>query len=299
MGKFDKEIKEAQKIADSWEKRSQDDETFFIAMKKNGVKWEKDEVGQIEALVKAKDPTAQNRIDGCRKWLADYQKTCADRYDKHAEFVRGAPRDGVAGICAKLKLAKGSEEYKAVSEALTKVLMTHTKQFKATEAAWQRDLKPRIELLFSKLDTLEKLASGAEKEVTAYGKQFAADVTKYKSMMETAIGSLKVDPAIQAIGNMAKDKNGWLSGSEKARADAYSVYLERVSNIPKLKALSEKNYNRILKSVPQEVRDKIMFARPLKALEIAKQGYDKELDKALLVFKNAKATFEKNYPELV
>ncbi|GMG83979.1 hypothetical protein LNKW23_31930 [Paralimibaculum aggregatum] len=299
MGKYDKQIKEANKIADGWLKTSQEAEEFFIRIKKEQVKWEKDEIKRIEGLVNAKDPAAQGRIEQTRIWLADYRKECEKTYKEHGSFVRGEPRRGSAGICEKLKLKPQDDAYKAVMDAMKKVLISHTKQFMTTENAWSKDLEPRLDLLESKLDTLEKLARGAEGQMDAYGKQLARDLKKYKSDMESAVSALKADQIEKNIKDMTSDREGFLGGLEKARRDAYQLWTDRIAIADRLKELAVKNYKRILKSIPQDVRDKPMFARALKMLELALKEAAKALNEVQGRFKTAKATFEKIYPELV
>lgn len=299
MGKFDKQIKDANKIADGWVTESQKFEVFFNRIKKEQVKWEKDEIKILETLVKAKDPKAPARIDDSRKWLADYRKQCEEQYKEHGDFVRGDPRGGSGRICDLLKIKPKDEAYKPVMDAMKKVLISHTKCFMTTEDAWTKDLEPRLSMLDSKLDTLEKLAKGAEGEMEAYAKQLARDLKKFKTDMEGAIKALKADQIEKNIKDMTSDRDGFLAGNEKARSDAYALWATRISVIEKLKALAVKNHKRIVKSIPQDVSKKPMFAKGMNMLDTALKDTSSGMNDAAGRFKNARATFEKVYPKLV
>lgn len=301
MGKFDKQIKDGLKIAEGWMKRSADDHEFFIGMKKNGIAWEKDAIKRIEGLIKdGEADKALGEIEESETWLKDYESQLKDRYKKHYDFIRGDPRDGAKGICNLLKIKEKDEAYKPVMEGTTKVLMQTTKQFQETEAAWKDDVEVRLKLLFSKLDTLKKLASGEEKEMTAYGKQIVKDLELFRKQVADILVNLKADQCEKDIQQMSTgNRQDFVGGNEKFMRDKYRMYGIRIEAIPKLIDVLEKNYNRILKSIPDEVKGKIMFARSLKTLELTKKKADTDLKAALGAFKMCKATFEKNFAELV
>ena len=298
---FETEIKLAQKVADEWLERSKRDEAYFIGMKKNGVKWEKDNVVLIEKHVNDGEvQEALEAIKTSRTWLADYTHDCEEVFKKHGDFIRGAPRAGSAGICEKIGLKdKKAAVYEAVNKAMTKALLVHTSQFKATEAAWTNDLKPRINLLTSKLDTLEKLAKGESGNMDAYGKQFAKDSVAYLDQMKTALISLKPTMAEKAIKDITSDPGKWCAGDVKSQTDQYKIFNERVSLIENLLLLSEKNYGRVLKSIPDEVKSKLMFARSLNTFKIKHMEILKDLKVAQGTFKTAVAVVAKNYPKII
>jgi hypothetical protein len=297
---FEKEIKQAQKVADVWLKKSKDAEEFFIALKKSGIKWEKDNIKTIENSIERKETNeALEMIKDSRKWIDDYEQQAEKVFDQHAKFVRGAPRAGSKGICEEIGLKPKDDAYKPVNDAMAKALLVHTKQFKATEAAWTADLKPRIDLLRSKLDTLEKLAKGEEGKIDAYVKQFTKDTTAYKDQMEKAVTSLKPTMGELAIKNITQNPATWCSGVAKVQIDQYTIFKDRVALVDKLLQLSEKNYNRVLKSVPEDVKSKLMFQRLLKTFQTAHLKVISELKSAQGIFKTAVAVFEKNYPDLV
>lgn len=298
---FEKEIKEGKKIADAWLKRSKDDEAYFIGLKKNGVAWEKENIKRIELMVADGDLNdAWIAIQECRKWLKGYENDAVTRQKKHFDFVRGNPRDGNKGVCNEMKLDSKDPAYKAVTDSLSKMLMTHTPQFQATESAWKDDLLPRIELLKSKLDSLEKLAKNEEGKMTVYRKQFEKDVEAYKVQMNAGLGALKTESYMPVIERMSKTPDTWLGGDEKIRKDQYMLFNNRIAAVEKLLELSDKNYKRVLKNLPEDVKAKtFIFGSLLKSFEQDHAKIDKELKAALAVFKYCKVTFEKNFPNLV
>ena len=297
---FEKEIKAGKKIADDWLARSQGDEAYFIVSKKENVKWEKVYGAHIDKEINTGSAdVAMGMINSSRAILADIETACAARHKDHGDFVRGNPRMGTAGVCSELKLKEKDAAYKPVCDALAKMLIAHTKQFKQTEHAWTLDLLPRINMLRSKLDTFEKLAKGTEGKMNAYAKQFGKDAAAYKAQADDTLSKIKPSMADLAISQIFADPTKWLGGSDKVRIDQYNIFQDRIGLVDKLLALADKNYNRVLKAVPDDVKNKMMFARSLKTFEIVHTQAKKELLAAQLSFKTAVSVIEKNYPALV
>lgn len=298
---FEKEIKEAKKIADAWLKRSKDDAAYFIGLKKNGVAWEKENIRRIELMVNNGEVReALSAIQDGRKWLKSYKNDAQARQKKHFEFVRGNPRDGSKGVCKEMKLDSKDAAFKAVTDSLSKMLMTHTPQFQATESAWSDDLLPRIEMLESKLDSLEKLAKNEQSKMTVYRNQFEKDAKAYKDQMTSGLEALKTSTYPPIINKMNKNPDTWLGGDEKIRKDQYILFNNRIAAVEKMLELSDKNYKRVLKNVPDDVKSKtFLFGSLLKSFEQDRAKIDRELKEALAIFKMCKATFEKNFPGLV
>ena len=295
----EKEIKAANKIADGWLATSKSAENYFINYKKEHIKWEKDETKSIHKLIENKDLSAAiDRIDSARKSLAQIKANCEKKYKEHADFILKGPRAGSAGICDSLKIGKKDNCRQAVMDSMKKTLLKHTKQFKSTEMAWTKDVAPRIDLLESKLDTMEKIAAGDEKKMTAYGKQIVRDTKAYVGQMTKAVDALKPSMAELAIKSVTADPANYLKGIEKMQKDQYKVFSDRVDLIEKIRAISTKNHSRVLKSIPDDVKQKFMFQRALKTLDLAKDKIEKDLNEAKQVFKTAMAVFEKNFSHL-
>ncbi len=297
---FEKEIKAGKKIADDWLARSEGDEAYFTLSKKENVKWEKDYGAHIDKEInEGSADVAMGMINSSRAILDDIEKACDARYKAHSDFVRGNPRRGTDGVCMELKLKEKDAAYKPVCAALDKMLIAHTKQFKQTEQAWTLDLLPRITMLRSKLDTFEKLAKGTDSKISAYAKQFGKDAAAYKAQADTTISKVKPSMADLAISQIFADPSKWLGGVDKVRLDQLKIFRDRVDMIDKLLALADKNYNRVLKAVPDDIKNKMMFARSLKTFEIVHSEAKKDLLAAKLSFKTAVSVIEKNYPALV
>ena len=297
---FEKEIKAAKKVADEWMARSQADEAYFILSKKENVAWEKNYIKLMEVEIeKGRPDVVAGMITSSRNILDDIEAANLTKWKAHSDFVRGAPRKGTAGLCAEIGLKEKDEAYKPVCDAMAKMLIAHTKQFKQTEQAWTLDLLPRMNMLRTKLDTLEKLSKGTEGKMDAYIKQFAKDSAAYKAQAEDTLRKIKPSMADLAISQIFSDPSKWLGGSEKVRLDQYNIFQDRVGLVDKLLALTDKNYNRVLKSVPNDVKSKVMFARLLKSFEAAHAEAKKALLDAQRSFQTAVSVIEKNYPTLI
>lgn len=261
MGQYDAEIKKAQKIVDGWADETAGYLKYFVSLKKVAVKWDKGEAKEIEAAIKRSDPAAEilQRIDKAEKYLAEVEQACQNNYDEHYKWARGDPRAGVGGICKSLGLKNGTDGYKEVDKALNKVLVGFGKDIAATEHAWTRDLKPAIDILRNRLDTLKKAASGAEKMGDAAVKQFQKEIVAFGKMCAEATGSLKITTD---QGDVDKIKNGAFdSWDDKMRAQKRQTYKKKIEVIPKLEAQLVKNYGRILKAIPDNLANTPMFGR--------------------------------------
>ena len=298
---FEKEIKAAKKIADGWLETSQGYESAFISMKKENVLWEKRAIREIQGYIDNKELSrAIDAVEGSRTILDQITKKCELDAAEHSKFIMGNPRRGADGVCAEMKLGAKDPAYADVMESLTKVLVAHSKQFKATENAWKQDLQVRLDLLKSNLGTLEKIAKGEEGKMIAYSKQLEKDTAAYKVQMEKTVTALKVDTAERVIEEITKDKDNWCGGHPKKQQDQLATLRHRESVVDQLIGLSDKNYNRILKGLPADVRNKTFaLGKQLKDLDAAHDKANKGLNGAKGTFKMAIAVFEKNYPALV
>jgi hypothetical protein len=297
---FEKEIKAAKKIADDWLDKSKGYEMAFIAMKKANVAWEKHAIKDIQGYIDANDlKRAVDAVDGARANLDQITKQCEKDAEEHNKFIMGSPRRGAVGVCEEMNLGSKQPAYTAVMESLTKVLVAHSKQFKATESAWKQDLLVRLNLLQSNLDTLEKLAKGEGNKMIAYAKQLEKDTAAYKIQMEKAVNALKADAAERVIQDINSDKANWMGGHPKKQQDQLAVLQHRESLIDQLIALSDKNYNRVLKGLPENVRKQTFaLGKQLKDLNAAHDKATKDLNSAKLTFKMAIAVVQKSYPGL-
>ena len=296
---FEKEIAEATKICDKWIARSVKDMTTLMGIKKNGLAWEKDNIARIERLVAANEgKEALIAIKDGREWIAKYSDEAADIYKKHNEFVMGEPRAGTKGICAAIGLKDSkAAAYIAVTKAMEKELIKQTKQFKETESLYKDDIAKKVAVMLSKLDTLEKMGAGAQGKLTAYSQQFAKDSKAHLENMSKTMSILKPSMAEKMIQEIAKDKNKWVGGLAKNRQDQYQVVKARVENMPQVMALAEKNYNRVLKSLPAELHKQFLFAAPIKAFEKKQEEVRKEFKAIEAKFKMAMLTIANNFPE--
>ncbi|MBC7738550.1 MAG: hypothetical protein H7245_15345 [Candidatus Saccharibacteria bacterium] len=296
---FEKEIKEAQKICDAWMKRSVTDMNYLMQLKKTGINWEKNYIAAIDQMLKANDFTgALATIEEGRQHLDIWFFEAENVYKKHDAFIMGDPRAGTKGICNAIGLKNDKDPaYVAVAKAMDKELISQTKQFKETGNLFNNDLKPKVAVLMSKLDTLEKLAKGSTGKLAAYWEQFSKDRKAYLNSMGNASATLKVNMAEQVIKVITADPQQWMAKVPKARTDNYRVIIARLESVPKIIALSEKNYGRVIKSIPAEMRAQFIFVGTLKSFETEQKAIVNGFTDAEDKFKTAIALIKKNFPE--
>ena len=284
MGKFDREIKDAEKIANGWVNDSDAVEGQFIDIKKNNVKWEKEFAKTIQADIDNDAPAEDilSKIESCRGQLNDIEKQTEAIYKKHCDWARGEPRQGVDFICKKLKLDPKSEAYAAVDKALKRVLLDTAKQFASTEAAWTRDLKPAIQIMYNRLNSFVKIALKQETKNDAYVKQFVKDTDAFKKLCGDAVFGLKMT---SDAADLKKILDGDWDGQEKIITQKFQSYEKKLESLAKIEAIIEKNYRRIVKSVPNGRANALAWARP-------RRGLDEELKKFKQDMKFADATYK-------
>lgn len=298
MGKHDKLIKDGLKIAQDWSDTSAKYSAQFLTAKKNNIAWEKKVIKDLTDQVEGGGDMAEvlREIKASRQYIQQNEAALKKAYDDHYDFVRGKPREGAAAICRMLKLKPDTEEWDAVLEGLKRALIDNTKQFAATEAVWTKDVEPQIKLLKSRLDTLETIAKGEGKKNDAYLKQFLASKEEFKKMGKDITVQLKTNQAVDDLSAM--DKPNFMQGNSKALVGKLQTYELREASIPKLRALVEKNFGRIMKSVPANYREQPLWTRAVKSLEGDRDEIIKDLDFAAKAFGSAAKKFKKNFPHI-
>ncbi|MDT8344952.1 MAG: hypothetical protein RQ752_11055 [Thermohalobaculum sp.] len=296
MGQYDAEIKKAQKIASDWAAQTAKSLKYFTDLKKINVKWDKDHSKVIEAAIKNNDPAAQimKMIDDAEKYLAQIETEGTKEYQVHYDWARGEPRAGVGGICKALGLKNGTEGYKEVDKALQKVLIGFGKQIAETESAWTRDVKPAIDILRNRLDTLKKVASGAERMIDASVKQLQKEIVAFNKLCSDATGSLKITTDQGDVDKLQKGAfDGW---DDKTRAQKRQTYQKKIDVIPKLEAQLVKNHGRIVKAIPDNLANSQTLKRLRVPLDKALEDARKDLQYALKLCQTLDREFGKKYP---
>lgn len=298
MGKYDKLIKDGLKIAQEWQNLSARYQNQFLTAKKNNIALEKSVIKDLTKKVEGNGDMAEvlREVETSRQLLLQNEEALQRAFKEHFDFVRGKPREGSVAICKMLKLKPNTEEWDEVLEGLKRALIDNTKQFAATEATWTKDVEPQLKLLKSRLDTLESIAKGQAKQNDAYLKQFLASKDEFKKMSKDIVVQLKTSQAIDDL--KAMDDPNFMQGITKALVGKLQTYELRVTSIPKLRALVEKNFNRIMKSVPGDYRDKPMWSRAVRTLKSDLESVVKELDFAEKAFGSAAKKFKEKFPHI-
>ncbi|MCL4678171.1 MAG: hypothetical protein KJ017_06210 [Alphaproteobacteria bacterium] len=299
MGKHDKLIKSGLKIVGDWNDTSAQYHDKFMVAKKNNIAWEKSTIKRLTALVEGEGADMKQVLDEIelsRNFLRQNEEELERAYQEHYKFVRGKPREGAVAVCEMLKLKKDTEEWDAVLEGLKRALIDNTKQFAATEGVWIKDVKPQIKLLNDRLDALEKIANGASKKNDAYFAQLLKSKDDFVKMGKDIEVNLKTSQAVDDLSAM--EKPDFMQNNPKALTGKLQTYELRMTSIPQIRAQVEKNYRRIMKSVPENYLKQPMWARAVKSLEIEFQKILKMLDFAEKAFGAAAKKFKQKYPHI-
>lgn len=298
MGKHDKLIAKGLKIVEDWNNTSVQYRDQFLTAKKNNVAWEKKTIKDLTVQVESNGDMNKvlRDIESCRQFLQQNESALQQAYEEHYKFVRGKPREGAAAVCRQLKLTSDTEEWDAVLEGLKRALIDNTKQFAATEAVWTKDLAPQIKLLKSRLDTLESIAKGEGKKNDQYLKQFLESQEAFKKMTKDITAELKTSQAVDDLSAM--ENPDFMQGNPKALVGKLQTYELRLSNIPKIRALVDKNFGRIMKSIPDNYLKQPMWSRAVRTLENNRDEILKTLDFAEKAFGSAAKKFKQKFPHI-
>lgn len=274
MAKFDKEIKEASKIGKGWIKTSEGYQGELIGIKKTNLKWEKDALTRMQVEIKKREHlkpgAAKGYLDECdviKERLDSFVAAGQRLFDAHEKWSLKEPRTNMGFIGTKLKLGKpGTEMYDAVAKALKKQLTDVANTIKATQNTWGKDLEYTLEIQQKRVKALRKIVSEGGSAYGGFIKQIKKEAIQFVKFCDKAwvnisgkvpshAGDLK-----QALSGQLAEKN------ETSLQQQFQIYESRLTEIPKLIAMIEKNHNRVLKSVPKEFINGFMTSQEKKVM---------------------------------
>jgi hypothetical protein len=294
MGKFDAELKAAKKIGEDWIKKAEGYTGSYATLKKEHLKLEKGILKNIQDAVQRKDAnldTHLRELDACRDFLNTYKKE-GERLEKDFDaWALREPRKNMGFIAEKLKLGAPTDEaYKEVAAGLKTLLTNVATAISTTQKAWRTDLEIALNNHLDKVDTLEKIIKGEVGKTKGFLDQLDKGIERFAQECGTTYGALKVDVFVRDVEEIM---NGKMAEQPKVKIEQkYHLTQERIALVPKLRDQIDKNYNRVIKSVPPEVINGFVGKGAKAKLDKARADIDTKMTHALKVFESAKKSYE-------
>lgn len=294
MGKFDKQVKEATRIADGWKRESEDFAARFQSIKKDSLALEKTILKQVQAGVQANKHTDPQMLQHYKSEcatildrLSEFKKAGERIYKEHDTWALKEPRASMRTFSAKLKLGKpGDEAYDAVSEGTKRTLTDVAATLKTTQGVWNRDVSFAIDTQISKVEAVQKILAGDQNKHSAFITQIRKEAKAYEAMCKKSVVA-----ATSKLSSDAKDlpaaQTGALKGEDpKKLQQKHQLYGQRRDQMKPIMDILEKNHKRVLKSVPKSFIDGFMTSKEKADMEKAKTD-------ALLKIKQAEKLYER------
>ena len=257
MPNFDKEIEKAKQIGADWKKGCERYKALFLSLKKEKLAPLKEKLRMVQAGVAKGEHKSSSQVE------SEYQGTLAEvikgigqikvagEQDAKAmaTWAYDGPRKSMSYIDKELKLGGvGTEGYTAVATAI-KALLTEVSTLQAaTENTWKTDVLFQIGMLTTAAEATKTLLAKTRFDVGTVKKQFETEAQAYINFCDQAIAELKLDAASVDFQTAKKEKP---NPEKQQKYDiSYQVYQKRVATIEGLTQLAQKNYNRVIKSVP-------------------------------------------------
>jgi hypothetical protein len=273
MGKYDRQIQQAQLIGQGWMNKSEGFADEFSVMKKNNMKWEKDTLTTLQKQIQTNqhtDPTTAKAIAGevdtTRENLKEFRIEAKRLFDEHENWALTEPRKSMAPIAKKLQLgAEGSEAYKAVAEACNRQLTEVAGVLKSTQRAY-KDLTFALDAMDKRVAGIEAIVVQGQGKSTVWIKQVKAQAKQFSEYCANELANFKHQPDFIAK-LRAGDFDGWAPTQVKQQLQLAEA---RAAQVPGIIAQIEKNHGRIVKSVPAEFMSGFMTSSDRQAMEKVK-----------------------------
>lgn len=296
---FEREIAAAKKIGDGWLKHSQQVQAAFTDIKKQNLKWEKDELRKVtDALAKGvpDDPSVvkslEHELDVIEERLKEFQAHGQKLYDEHEKWSLAEPRKNMGFIAPKLNLGKpGAPAYDAVSLALKRQLTEVATAIAATQNAWNKDLHFSIQTHLASVSAARKVLSREKSAGSAFMQQMTDEAKRFAEYCDGAFNALKVNADVADLEDLKKGT--WQQRPQMQKDQKLQQYKKRLETVPQILAQMEKNYQRIMKAVPANHRDGWLASASRKQIEDKKKVTQDKLKAATNLYKKLIPAAEK------
>jgi len=287
---YEKEIKEAQKIGDGWLKTTQSARGNLIGLKKDNLALEKGALRQVQAAIQNgdhNDPVKRkrlaNELDVIEDRLKDYLRMGKKIYDDHEKWALGDPRSNMGFIGPKLKLGPSTGPvYKAVASACKRMLTEVATGIAATQKAWKDDLQFSLKTHMDAVTAARKILDKDAGVRQAFLQQISGEVDRFVKFCDQTFASLKVPADARDLSDI---KGGVMAGKDKMVLDQkLQQYEKRLKLVPEMQAQIDKNYQRVIKSVPAQQMNSWLASGKKKQMEDHKKAIEDKLKAATKLY---------------
>lgn len=287
---YEKEIAEAKKIGDGWLKTTQAARANLISLKKDNLALEKGALRRVQAAIQSgdhNDPTKRkalvNELDVIEDRLKDYLRMGKKIYDDHEKWALGDPRSNMGYIGPKLKLgdSKGVA-YKTVATACKRMLTDVATGIAETQKTWKNDLQFSLRTHMDAVTAARKILDKDAGVRQAFLEQIGKEVERFIKISDEAFGSLKVPADARDLSDV---KGGVMAQKDKIVLDQkLQQYEKRLKLVPEIKAQMEKNYQRVIKSVPAPQMNSWLASAKKKQMDDHKKAIEDKLKAATKLY---------------
>jgi hypothetical protein len=294
MGKFDKEIAQALKIGKGWKETAEGYAGTFQTLKKEHLALEKGAIKRVQDAVQANQPNLAAHLEPLshtKELLEQFKKEGVKEFDALNKWALGEPRQNMGHIGPKVGFRDpNSEGYKAVAAGIKNQLTEVSTAVSAAQKAWKGDLAIAIDNHLDKVEALEKIINQETSKTAGFLDQFRKAIARYKDDATNTYNALKLDQFVQDITNI---NSGAMATKDKTIIQQrYHLATERLAKMPALIALLEKNYGRVVKSIPDKTLNGLSAKSDKEQLEKIHANITKDMTHATSVFDAAKKAFE-------
>jgi hypothetical protein len=287
---YEKEIKEAKKIGDGWLKTTQSARANLVSLKKDNLALEKGALRRVQAAIQngahndpAERKKLENELDVIEDRLKDYLRMGKKIFDDHDKWALGDPRSNMGFIGPKLKLGPATgPAYKAVSTACKRMLTDVATGIAATQAAWKDDLQFSLKTHMDAVTAARKILDKDSGVRQAFLQQISGEVDRFIKYCDSAFTNLKVTADARDLSDI---KGGVMAQKDKMVQDQkLQQYEKKLTLIPEIQAQLNKNYQRVIKSVPAPQMNSWLASAKKKAMEDHKKVTDDKLKAATKLY---------------
>ena len=287
---YEKEIADAKKIGDGWLKTTQAARGNLMSLKKDNLALEKGALRRVQAAIQkgdhndpAKRKSLANELDVIEDRLKDYLRMGKKIYDDHEQWALKEPRSNMGFIGPKLKLgAATTPAYKAVATACKRMLTDVATGIAATQKAWKDDLQYSLKTHMDAVTAARKILDKDAGVRQAFLQQISSEVDRFIKFCDQSFASLKVPADAR---DMSDIKGGVMAQKDKIVLDQkLQQYEKRLGLVSEIQAQIDKNYQRVIKSVPAPQMNSWLASGKKKQMEDHKKAVEDKLKAATKLY---------------
>lgn len=281
MGQHEKDIADAKSIGTKWLMKDENYRRQLVAIRKTLVSAAKADLTSVS------DAVARGGLDATQAEhlgtevtvligkLDKFARQVKKLADEHHAWALREPRKDLEFIRTQLRLGpKTGDRYEAVAVALKNQLIDIGKKLAETDAA-RKDVAYQIGNQLTVAKRLQKQIEEGLAQGIAYLEQMRTQTKQFVDRATIDITELKV---FATAGDLKALESGDIDDDGRERR--LKQWRARLAAIPTIRQGLEKNYQRIMKTVPKHVRDSMQMGGIHATLDNHKVRFERELDEA-------------------